>query len=199
MKTIFKVVDGGLEVISSSNIIHDDISGCDICRYYLTPEDAKGIKYGLETMGIFFKKSMYANVEFADMDYDGDERFRVIDFDSLETEFSVDGESLNVYTHWNISASGYLKHTDIVAWSESVNIASAIDYLIAGKTVTVDLCINSTTIATVNAVTGEILNTRESICDVKFNIPIDVVEGVGYIDEEHMFRVYSGYIQENPR
>jgi hypothetical protein len=197
MKTIFKIVDGGVEAIASSSIIHDDISGCDVCRYYLTREDAIGIKDGLESMGIFFKKSMYANVDFADMDYDGDERFRVLDFDSLGTEFGIDGETISIYSHWKLSASGYLKHTDIIAWSDSVEIMPVIDYLIGGKTVTVDICINSTTTATVNAVTGEILKTRTSKNDANVDIPVDVVDGVEYIDEEHMYRVYSQYREKN--
>jgi hypothetical protein len=200
MKTILRKKLDSVEVISSSSISNDDIVGLEVCRYEIRERDARDIVDGLKTMGNFFKKTMYFNVEFYDLDDDEwDEDFKSLDFSGLESEYSTDFEMLSVYEGGKVAASAYLKHTDLIVWSDTFAVGPVVEYLINGKSPTVDIVTNNGVLYTIDAITGRVLSEKEDTEGKisKKNYQFKAYGKELYVDEEFMHSIYASWQRDN--
>jgi hypothetical protein len=104
-----------------------------------------------------------------------------------------------VYEGGKVSASAYLKHTDILVWSDTFPVGPVVEYLISGKSPTVDIVTKNGVLYTVDAITGRVLSEKEDT-EGKITQKDYQFKAYGkelYVDEEFMWSIYASWQEDN--
>jgi DNA-directed RNA polymerase subunit M/transcription elongation factor TFIIS len=188
MEVVIKKHTTYVDVLATAMVANGDVWDIDACHFKITKQDAINLERGLICMGDFHKKALYYDAEFLTMNQDVDEELKLLKVSDFIMEYEVDEPSvMNLYEIGAVSMQTTILSTDEMVYSEMVPIVPAIEYLLYGDTITVNIESTKGGIYKVDLVTGEVIGEGDASGD-RLPRPVPVVP---YGDSQY---VASGYL-----